>query len=139
MFEEAVTKELEAVYVHMDNLRRGRMQGKTTFSGPLSHHFHGRCGFVRSTTRNHKVICVASHLVAEGRHLMVQFVQIQIAQQGADNRSLRPTRDRRPLILAVQTQWARLSPENLRTESCGPIVHFQLLSSSSCKNAVTFS
>ena len=33
---------------------------------------------------------------------MVQLIQIQIAQQGADNRSLRRARDRRPLIHAVQ-------------------------------------
>jgi len=57
-------------------------------------------------------IRVASHLVADGRHLMVQLVQIQIAQQGADRRSLGRARDRRPVIHAVQVS-SQSDPELL--------------------------
>ena len=48
MLDETVTKEFEALFVHMDDFRLGRMQRQTTLRGPLSHHDQGRFGFVPS-------------------------------------------------------------------------------------------
>jgi len=52
MVDEAISKELEAFFVHMNDFCFGRMQREATLGGPRMHHFQRLFGFFASATLN---------------------------------------------------------------------------------------
>ena len=77
---KVIAQKIKAGVPHVHDFGLGRMQLQTFVSTPLTD--QRQCLFCLglAAAQNHEVIRIAYHLVSLGRHLVVQWIQIDVAQ-----------------------------------------------------------
>src|ERR1022692_1456019 len=94
---EVISQEVEATRLgSIDNPCLFRMQRQARRSGPFLHPGQRLTRFLLAATQQHEVVRIPDHLHPALSHEMVQRMEIEIRQQGADHRTLRRALLRRP-------------------------------------------
>ncbi len=82
-----VSQERKAVHTRVHDPRLCRVQRETGFRHPLLNQRQCRFRSFPCATQNHKVVCVPNHFDAGFRHEMIQWIEINVTQQGAQRSS----------------------------------------------------
>jgi hypothetical protein len=99
--------------------RLGRVHRQVGRAAPTGHLLQrGACRLFRLTL-DHEVVRVARHLEAELGHVMVQAVERQLGQQGADHRALRRTDRRNPLSISLLNRLLQERLDQIERASIG--------------------
>ena len=88
MLQEFVAQKIEARFSDVDETRLLRVQRQPGFRHPGLDPGQGRFGLFSGAAEDDKVVGITHHLVAALSHLVVQCVEIDIAQQRAEHRAL---------------------------------------------------
>src|SRR5215813_2314927 len=86
---EAVAQEIKAIAARIDEPGLVGMQRQPGLRRPLPHRRQRRGRLLRASTQHHEVVGVAHHLEALPCHQMVEWVEIDVAQQRAYHGPLR--------------------------------------------------
>src|ERR1022692_3386250 len=113
---EVISQEVEATRLgSIDNPCLFRMQRQARRSGPFLHPGQRLTRFLLAATQQHEVVRIPDHLHPALSHEMVQRIEIEIRQQGADHRTLRRALLRRPEFVRF--------PHRLLQECCDQVQH----------------
>src|ERR1700722_1200328 len=98
---EVIAQKVKAVRPDIHDTGFRRMHHQAGRVAPLT--YHGQC-LLRlglAAAKNHEVICVARQLPSLGRHVVVQWIQVDVAQQRTEHCPLRDSGFRLPVRQTV--------------------------------------
>src|SRR6266481_5572402 len=99
---EAVAQELKALRPRVDQVCLGWVQGQAGLRRPVLDHRQGSGRLCFTATQHHEVVGIAHHLEALPGHRLVQWVEVDVAQQRRDHRALRRAFLGRPRLQAIE-------------------------------------